>query len=48
VAFAGHLADERGKPSAGESSVYLIPIDDDRPAERVASGHFACWDARVR
>jgi TolB protein len=48
VAFAGHLADERGKPIAGESSVYLIPIDDDRPAERLASGHFACWDARVR
>jgi TolB protein len=48
VAFAGHLADERGKPIGGESSVYLIPIDDDRPAERLASGHFACWDARVR
>lgn len=48
VAFAGHLADERGRPTGGESSVYLIPIDDDRPAERLASGHFACWDARVR
>jgi TolB protein len=48
VAFAGHLADELGQPTSGESSVYLIPIDEDQPAERLGPGHFACWDARVR
>jgi Tol biopolymer transport system component len=50
LVFAGHLGLETNAPiaSRAESNVYVASLIDTRPIERVASGHFACWDARMR
>ena len=48
VAFAGHVTDDEGKWTGGESGIYLMSLSDERPARRLADGHFACWDARLR
>jgi WD40 repeat protein len=49
LVFAGHMADdETGEQLAGDSSVYLQSLIDDSPPQRVAGGHFACWDSSAR
>lgn len=50
LVFAGHMgAGERPAiASRGESNVYVASLAENGLIERVASGHFACWDARLR
>jgi hypothetical protein len=55
LAFAGHMpgrawTDEDAELAAsGRSSVYVASLEDEPTGvHRVASGHFACWDARLR
>lgn len=50
LAFAGHMGVGDGAPiaSRAQSNVYVASLADDIPVQRVASGHFACWDARLR
>ena len=57
LAFAGHMPDRLSGETAASvaeagdaagSSVYVAPLAGGAPAERVARGHFACWDARLR
>lgn len=50
LVFAGHMGVGDGAPiaSRAQSNVYVASLADDAPVERVASGHFACWDARLR
>lgn len=48
ITFAGHMACENGDRVDKESGVYLLSLVEDLPPQRIADGHFACWDARVR
>ncbi len=60
LVFAGNMSDsgplpelgfhaDRGPlPQRGESNVYVASLDENGPVERLAAGHFACWDAQVR
>lgn len=50
LVFAGHMGIGDGAPiaSRAQSNVYVASLADDIPVQRVASGHFACWDARLR
>jgi Tol biopolymer transport system component len=50
LAFAGHMGITGGPPivSRENSNVYVASLDEGGAVERVASGHFACWDARLR
>lgn len=50
LVFAGHLGIDAGLPvaSRAQSSVYVASLAGDGEIERVAPGHFACWDARRR
>ncbi len=48
LVFAGHLAEPDRTRLEGRSSVYLVSLTRPEPAQKLASGHFACWDARVR
>src|SRR5262249_12385715 len=50
LVFAGHMGAGDGKSiaSRSQSNVYVASLVGDERVERVASGHFACWDARLR
>jgi Tol biopolymer transport system component len=50
LVFAGHMGVDIGAPvaSRAQSHVYVASLAGDGGVERVASGHFACWDARLR
>lgn len=50
LVFAGHMGADGGKTiaSRSQSNVYVASLLEGGPVERVASGHFACWDARMR
>jgi Tol biopolymer transport system component len=50
LVFAGHMGIEGGPPiaSRAQSNVYVASLVDTGRVDRVASGHFACWDARMR
>src|SRR6185369_4969108 len=50
LVFAGHMGIEGGAPiaSRAQSNVYVASLVDAGRVDRVASGHFACWDARMR
>jgi dipeptidyl aminopeptidase/acylaminoacyl peptidase len=48
LTFSGHVADRSGQRLEGESAVYVQSLLEARPPERIAPGHFGCWDARLR
>ncbi len=50
LVFAGHLGIDASMPiaSRAQSNVYVASLAGDGGIERVAPGHFACWDARRR
>jgi len=50
LVFAGHMGVGDGMPiaSRAQSNVYVASLLEGGAIERVASGHFACWDARMR
>jgi len=50
LVFAGHMGGGDGSPIAArsQSNVYVASLSEGGAVERVASGHFACWDARLR
>ena len=50
LVFAGHIGIGDGAPiaSRAQSNVYVASLIDTGHIERVASGHFACWDAQLR
>jgi Tol biopolymer transport system component len=48
ITFAGHVTDDAGNMASEDSSVYVLPLTGEAPAQRVAGGHFACWDGYVR
>jgi len=50
LVFAGHMGVGDGMPiaSRAQSNVYVASLIEGGSVERVASGHFACWDARMR
>lgn len=48
LVFAGHLIEKHRPRLEGESGVYVVALGDDQRLSRVATGHFACWDARLR
>ncbi|MFN2375521.1 MAG: TolB family protein [Candidatus Binatia bacterium] len=50
LVFAGHMGVEGGMPiaSRAQSNVYVASLVEGGEVRRVASGHFACWDARMR
>jgi hypothetical protein len=51
LVFAGHLGlgdNRRPVASRTESNVYVASLAVGGSIERVAAGHFACWDARMR
>jgi len=48
LVFAGHLGSRAAAPARSGSNVYVAALDGGLPLQRVASGHFACWDARLR
>ncbi|HEY2772964.1 MAG TPA: hypothetical protein VGK20_02805 [Candidatus Binatia bacterium] len=50
LVFAGHIGVPGGAPiaSRAQSNVYVASLAGDGAVERVASGHFACWDAQLR
>ncbi len=48
LVFAGHMTEPSSERLDGQSQVYVASLEEERPVERVAAGHFACWDARVR
>jgi dipeptidyl aminopeptidase/acylaminoacyl peptidase len=50
LVFAGHMGLEGNAPiaSRAQSNVYVASLIDTGRVDRVASGHFACWDARMR
>lgn len=48
LVFAGHVGERSTVTGRGQSNVYVASLDDGGPVERVAAGHFACWDAQVR
>ena len=48
LAFAGHIAGAGVGADGSQSHIYVTSIDGEGPPERVAAGHFACWDARLR
>ena len=48
LVFAGHIGERATAAQRGQSNVYLASLFEDRPVERLAAGHFACWDAQMR
>jgi WD40 repeat protein len=48
LAFAGYLMQDQERMERGDSAVYLLSVSEDRAPERLAGGHFACWDAALR
>ena len=48
ITFAGHVTDDAGNMASEDSSVYVLSLAGEGPAQRVAGGHFACWDGYVR
>jgi WD40 repeat protein len=48
LTFAGHMAESGKKYLDEDSGVFLLSLDDETPPERIAGGHFACWDAQLR
>lgn len=48
LTFAGHMAESGNKFSDADSGVYLLSLAGGQPPERIAGGHFACWDAQLR
>jgi Tol biopolymer transport system component len=50
LVFAGHMGAGAETPiaSRAQSNVYVASLAEGGAVERVASGHFACWDARMR
>ena len=48
LVFAGHMGERAAVSARGQSNVYLASLCEDRPVERLAAGHFACWDAQMR
>jgi Tol biopolymer transport system component len=50
LVFAGHMGTSADTPiaSRAQSNVYVCSLAEGGSVERVASGHFACWDARMR
>jgi Tol biopolymer transport system component len=50
LVFAGHMGLGVDTPiaSRAQSNVYVASLAEGGSVERVASGHFACWDARMR
>lgn len=50
LVFAGHMGVGDGLPiaSRAQSNVYVASLVEGGEVRRVASGHFACWDARMR
>jgi dipeptidyl aminopeptidase/acylaminoacyl peptidase len=48
LTFAGHIAGKDGQKLDAEAAVYIQSVVERCPPERIGSGHFGCWDARVR
>jgi hypothetical protein len=42
------MAESGNKFSDADSGVYLLSMAGGEPPERIAGGHFACWDAQLR
>lgn len=48
LTFAGHVADRDGQKLEAAAAVYVQPVTEQAPPERIGPGHFGCWDARAR
>jgi hypothetical protein len=47
LVFAGQIAGS-SDAEAGSTSVYVTSLAGDQGVERLAAGHFACWDSHLR
>jgi Tol biopolymer transport system component len=48
LVFAGHIAGAEPRDRSAANSVYVTSLAGDSGVERVAAGHFACWDNHMR